>query len=134
MYLYAMYRNDPITPPGVAYFDDVEVTVHQRKPEAISATYQFNSTRDTANTNSNYVDRKQVEPPMDEKCLASLASNMPINKNGRMKSHHGGSINQTKWNGSDRWKPLDLMAPCIIWYVGANTDGTVSDVIAFCGY
>eukprot|EP00956_Cyclotella_meneghiniana_P030449 scaffold76721_cov45-Cyclotella_meneghiniana.AAC.1 len=55
-------------------------------------------------------------------CLQDLAQNMPINKLGEMKAHHW-DARTTKWNEQDRWKPMSLLAPCTIWYVGANTHG-----------
>jgi FkbM family methyltransferase len=57
-----------------------------------------------------------------EQCLTSLTSNMPINKDGQMKAHHW-DARTPKWNEHDRWKPMELTAPCTIWYVGANTHG-----------
>ena len=58
----------------------------------------------------------------DNHCLQDLASNMPTNKDGAMKAHHW-DARTAKWNEKERWKPMDLKAPCTIWYVGANTHG-----------
>lgn len=74
-------------------------------------------------TMSMILDKQKITTgPMDEQCLAALASNMPINEDGQMKAHHY-DARTPKWNEQDRWKPMDLIAPCTIWYVGANTHG-----------
>ena len=57
-----------------------------------------------------------------QSCLKKLASNMPIDKNGEMKAHHW-DARTGKWNEEKRWLPMNLVSPCIIWYVGANTHG-----------
>jgi FkbM family methyltransferase len=56
-------------------------------------------------------------------CIEELAANLPIDKEGKMRAHHY-LAGTGKWNEKDRWRPMkNLVAPCHIWYVGANTHG-----------
>lgn len=59
---------------------------------------------------------------LSSQCLQNLAMNMPVDKNGVMKAHHW-DARTGKWNEEKRWLPMNLVAPCMIWYVGANTHG-----------
>jgi galactoside 2-L-fucosyltransferase 1/2 len=59
---------------------------------------------------------------LSSQCLQNLGMNMPIDKNGVMKAHHW-DARTGKWNEEKRWLPMNLVAPCMIWYVGANTHG-----------
>jgi FkbM family methyltransferase len=64
----------------------------------------------------------EAESSKPSKCLQDLAKNMPLDNKGVMKAHHW-DARTGKWNEDKRWLAMNLQAPCIIWYVGANTHG-----------
>jgi FkbM family methyltransferase len=58
------------------------------------------------------------------KCREYLHDNMPISSEGKIMAHHHDARSpKSKWNEKERWLPMDLSAPCTIWYVGANIRG-----------
>jgi len=68
-----------------------------------------------SSSQSDVIDKNQLST-----CLEDLSTNMPINAQGKMKAHHW-DARTPKWNEDERWNPLGLVAPCTIWYIGANT-------------
>ena len=56
-------------------------------------------------------------------CLNLVKSNMPYSESEHKMVAHHWVAKTGKWNEERRWDPMDLQAPCTIWYVGGNING-----------
>lgn len=58
-----------------------------------------------------------------DQCAVDIVHNMPIHSVSKLLVAHHWDARTGKWNEHDRWRKQHLLAPCVIYYVGANTHG-----------
>jgi len=92
---------------------------------------QFNNEQKKITTPKNMTTFESIIIPQKkmvdfEKCLMHVEINMPRHiLSNQLVAHHW-DAGTGKWNEEMRWSQLQLGtagAPCLIWYIGANTEG-----------